>query len=261
MRMDPSKGLSLWPSIWDFLNQTKTIIDTHQLTRYQQESLKCPPDCFGFASFSDSIVATIDLSRIPLGEKNEHWHATSVFLRRAAYLCRKMFEFGLPVRGGIDFGDFYQEGGSFAGTPFVEAEELSGSLELSACVFTNQACIELDRLYDWVQRFNKDRTTDWFEYACEVKAKSQKNVGSENEPQFNKCRARVLDFYCRGTLKKERDCADFPLDLSNQDLEKCVKQQFQRHGKSIGGDAVKRKINNTTQLLEHAKRLRTGLFG
>jgi hypothetical protein len=256
MKLDPTVGMGLWPEIWAFLNQTKSIVEAHEFTEHQVESVGCKRECFEFTSFSDSIVFTLDLSRIPKGTKNEWWNATSLFIRKAAYLCRKMFDFGLPVRGGIDCGDFYHQEGGFAGAPFVEAEDLSSTMELSACLFTKRACKMLDELYEWLPANKAGRASDWFEYDCEMKIKSRSGCSA-----LEKSRHRVLDIYCRGTLKLQRNCEDLGLDLSEIDLGQSVKNLFSRHGKSIAGDSVERKINNTVMLLEYAKSHRKGLFG
>lgn len=54
-----------------------------------------------------------------------------------SYLLRHSFDAGLPLRGAIDYGEFYIKENVFAGKPFIEAYELSNRLEMSGCVLTD----------------------------------------------------------------------------------------------------------------------------
>jgi hypothetical protein len=58
------------------------------------------------------------------------------FVFTISYLLRHSFDAGLPLRGAIDYGEFFIEDNVFAGKPFVESYELSNRLALSGCVLT-----------------------------------------------------------------------------------------------------------------------------
>jgi hypothetical protein len=82
--------------------------------------------------FSDSILVSLPLR---MDREIIHW-ATSVvgFVEVCAVLLRQMFDVGLPLRGGVSFGEFFIQDTYFAGQPIIDAYRHSESLDLSGCV-------------------------------------------------------------------------------------------------------------------------------
>jgi hypothetical protein len=73
------------------------------------------------------------------------------FVMAADVLQRKMFEFGLPLRGAIAFGDFIVRGYVFAGKPIIDAYKLGHGLQLAACAIhemrnANSVTVSLEAL-------------------------------------------------------------------------------------------------------------------
>lgn len=87
-----------------------------------------------FFVFSDSILMTLETSK----EFTEI--QLQVFLIASILLQSSMFKKGLPLRGVINFGDYYlDKSKGFAGKPIIEAYQVCQSLELAACVITEKA--------------------------------------------------------------------------------------------------------------------------
>ncbi|MGD8682822.1 MAG: hypothetical protein PVG27_02660 [Chloroflexota bacterium] len=82
--------------------------------------------------FSDTILVSLPLR---IDRDIIHW-ATSVvgFVEVCAVLLRQMFDVGLPLRGGVSFGEFFIQDTYFAGQPIIDAYRHSESLDLSGCV-------------------------------------------------------------------------------------------------------------------------------
>jgi len=83
-----------------------------------------------------------------------------------ALLWRRMFEFGLPLRGVVHTGEFLVEKACFAGRAIVEAYQTSQDFDLAVCAYTPAAFATLIRqanephdplLWNWIP-------TQLFEY-------------------------------------------------------------------------------------------------
>lgn len=81
--------------------------------------------------FSDTIVFTLE----PGSEHEIIYYFIVLSLGR--HLTGKMFEYGLPLRGALHFGEYQFTGHSMAGRGIVDAYEASGDINLSTCVLTN----------------------------------------------------------------------------------------------------------------------------
>lgn len=91
--------------------------------------------------FSDTILITCPyLENDTVSAKQLKW---ALFLGVSVVLLSEMFEFGLPIRGAIGFGNFMTHGNCFVGTPIVEAYECSHDIELAACVLCESARVEI----------------------------------------------------------------------------------------------------------------------
>ena len=100
----------------------------------------------GWLLFSDSILVSLP---IDLDEEPVLWGTRVVaFVEVCSFLLRQMFDVGLPLRGGISFGEFFIHDTYFSGRPIIDAYQHAESLELSGCVLAPSAA----RLYDQVQQ-------------------------------------------------------------------------------------------------------------
>ncbi|MFM2166534.1 MAG: hypothetical protein RIS79_905, partial [Verrucomicrobiota bacterium] len=232
---DPDKGMEIWPTVWNFLNELKAIHDSHSPTEYQRRELPSFADRFKFIAFSDSIVASLDLSGVSEAKNelwNPEWHLAALFERRISYLTRRLFDFGLPARGAIDYGSFYHSEIGFAGTPFVNAERQSSSLSFAATSITKAASAVLDQAYDRLPT----KSRPWFDHTTEAKTQ-------------NGCQTiRILNAYEAGIIKATGDASEFKRRLTEDNIERVVEAVFSDHGKSITDSRVQQKISNTIQM-------------
>lgn len=108
----------------------------------------------GWLLFSDSILVSlpIDLDdRIPL------WGTKVVaFVEVCSFLLRRMFDVGLPLRGGISFGEFFIHDTFFSGRPIIDAYQHSESLQLSGCMLAPSAA----QLYGQMKQYAIDQDFD-----------------------------------------------------------------------------------------------------
>lgn len=91
----------------------------------------------GWLLFSDSILVSLP---IDLDDGISLWGTKVVaFVEVCSFLLRRMFDVGLPLRGGISFGEFFIHDTFFSGRPIIDAYQHSESLELSGCVLAPSA--------------------------------------------------------------------------------------------------------------------------
>lgn len=234
--------VDVWIDVLSFLNSSKIIHDEHQPTRFQKVSIGLKSQDYRFTAFADTIVASVNLE--PANDSNStEWHWIQLFLMRVSYIWRKMFEYGLPARGGISMGRFFHTELGFAGKPFVEAEDLSRNLELAACAFTNECS-------DYLKNVFQSRLSDlesnnfWFRYKTPFKK------DSSGVTQRDCC---LLEFASRGSLGVPILAESYKYDFSQCDINKLVRESFEAHGKSVCDQSVQSKMENTVSMFELRK--------
>lgn len=90
---------------------------------------------------SDSIVATCPQTGKTPAEI--HWN-NILFVTYCAQLLRSSFDAGLPLRGAIDYGEYYLDKDCFAGQPIIDAYRLSCRLPFSGAVATPKCAKLID---------------------------------------------------------------------------------------------------------------------
>lgn len=111
---------------------------------YQEKYLKEITDDLKCIVISDSILFTLPMDSVNATDLKLRWLVIIVMLRE---LQNKMFDLGLPIRGAVDYGKFIVEKNCFAGRTIIDAYQLSESLEVSACVFSKNAELEICKDY------------------------------------------------------------------------------------------------------------------
>jgi hypothetical protein len=96
--------------------------------------------------FSDSILVSLPLDT----DRDIFQWSTSVvgFVEVCAVLLRQMFDVGLPLRGGVSFGEFFIQDTYFAGQPIIDAYRHAESLDLSGCVLAPG----VEQMYDQMKQ-------------------------------------------------------------------------------------------------------------
>jgi len=95
-----------------------------------------------WVSFSDTILLALPVSqeRWPDDPLNTREVFTWIFFLMAVqFVHSELFSAGLPTRGAIDYGKYYIKDSCFAGRTIVNTYQLSQQIEMSACVFTEDA--------------------------------------------------------------------------------------------------------------------------
>jgi len=129
------------------LERSDDLASWPEFARYFQGLVR---DEMDWLLFSDSIVVSL-----PLEMDRDIFHrATRVvgFVEVCAVLLRQMFDVGLPLRGGVSFGEFFIQGTYFAGQPIIDAYRQSESLDLSGCVLAPS----VERMYEQMKQHAVD---------------------------------------------------------------------------------------------------------
>jgi hypothetical protein len=170
---------------------------------------------------SDSIIIAMEVPQ-NTGERKEgeigfHYF---MFLCYVADLFFKSFDKGLPLRGAIDYGEFFLNQQCFAGKPLVECYGLSNDLELAGCVITQNT----ENYFNELPLPGK----------LGVKCKALKNylVPFKNEEK----RMAVID-WSHNIVNQQK-----------KDIRQYIVNQFKSHNKDIS-EKVMRKLNNTEIML------------
>lgn len=85
--------------------------------------------------FSDTIIITGEC--LDKDNEQEKIALTGSMLLRVSRLVRKMFEYGLPVRVAIDFGEYRVQGKSFTGAALINAYRLGGIADMAGILLSN----------------------------------------------------------------------------------------------------------------------------
>ena len=181
--------------------------------------------------FSDTIMLyTPFLDTDTPAQRSNRW----IVLNFACLLLwRRMFEYGLPLRGAIHTGEFLVQKNCFAGIAIAEAYTLSQDLDLAACVYSPQAFTELikqanEPIEPLLWRYIP---TQIFEYQTPRKTPKQPRLA-------------VINPFTLILNGQER--------YSQQDLGQIVYECFIRHNKDIP-EKAQSKLRNTEQYLRAAK--------
>jgi hypothetical protein len=178
--------------------------------------------------FSDTLLLTLDVSKISVAQDEPsslsekislHWY---IFLLQSIALWKKLFEFGLPLRGAITRGSYLVEGTCFAGRPIVDAYKLANDL--------NCAGVVIDPLVvQWCQG-SIGPNVFFFDYLFPSKTKG-----------FAQNAALNLVYSLHGSQ-----------DSFGGDIRQRVHESFWAHNKRIG-PGVPEKVENTERLLRFLK--------
>ena len=173
--------------------------------------------------WSDTIVLTVGFE--PSSERT----ATS-FLNQigilyhaalsAGALAEQMFLAGLPVRGALHFGEYFQRDNTLAGKATIEAYKLCNRLDLAATVVSS-AAMAFTRVN--VQQYGI-QDLSYF-------------IATEYDVPMNDGRAEKMAVLTGFDWRR----------TSQPSLEEAVYNSFKAHGKTMGGNAP-RKADNTIKL-------------
>lgn len=173
---------------------------------------------------SDSILLVFP---IPVNtEAYLKYFASRLFLRYVRLLLELTFKRGLPLRGTVDFGEFFLEDHCFAGKPIIDCYRVGQQLDFSGCVLTNHG-----------EKAIRDLLTGDNELRYDLDRSGQDFLCPKNDGSFER-------YFLLSWGPKVEEIAD---------PRQFVFNSFKEYNKDIG-PGVERKITNTELMLRFFKK-------
>lgn len=187
-----------------------------------------------YITISDTIISSMSFDKID--NYNVEVLVWIIFLGQMAMLQRMSFDAGLPMRGAIDFGEFYIHGNNFAGKPIIDSFRLAQNLYFSGCVLTNKAGeLLLSKIPDWSKEGNVNMFKVFNFMLLPYLAPLKDNAHN---------RLLLLNWLSHSLVGELPSIPD--------DLRQYVNTAFHDHNKEID-DTVTPKIENTERILRWMK--------
>jgi len=186
-------------------------------------------------TFSDTIFVAMpyDLSAHPDALKFN----LIFFTILTAYINRRMFEIGLPVRGALHIGDVLISKRCFAGKTIVEAYELAKKFQIAGTVISEQANTFI---------FDRFPTEGGFQMMF-------KNLIIECDVSTGT--KQLSKFLWSNSSEKTKTLCWFYLNMGRiehftipSDFNRFITEKFTAHGKKLSGEKEKLKVINTEKL-------------
>jgi hypothetical protein len=186
-------------------------------------------------TFSDTVFVAMPIN---LSDQSDTLRFNLIFFTiLVAYINRRMFEIGLPVRGAVHIGDAIISKRSFAGKAIVEAHRLGKRVQVAGTVISEQANAFIFNSFPNPTGFHHMFKNLIIE--CDVptgtKQLSKFLLGNSSEKMKTLCW-----FYLQMGLIER-----FTIPL---DLNRFITEKFTAHGKKLSGDKEKMKVINTEKL-------------
>jgi hypothetical protein len=197
--------------------------------------------------FSDTIFVAMPFDR------SEHSGTLKFnlifFTVLAAYINRKMFENGLPVRGTVDVGDVIISKRCFAGKAVIEAHNLSKNCQVAATVVSDQAHNLLLEVLSGNNNGFRDMYDDLI-VERDIATKTERLPNSSLwGPSSEKMKTLCWFFLEMGRIK--------PFAIPS-DLNAYVHGKFTALGKKLSGEKAMMKVFNTASLFQDWKAASNG---
>lgn len=169
---------------------------------------------------SDSILITLPVDEDRYKEGSVYYWL--IFLMYSCMLLEESFNNGLPLRGAIDYGQYYKKEQCLAGKTIINGYRFSNQLEFSGCALCKDAYGQIKALkdydYDVIGSF-------LFEYLAPLK-----NNIEEKQMMLN----WIVERAQKGLYE----------------VRQYVFEAFHAHNKDVNGRAVQ-KLNNTENILRY----------
>jgi hypothetical protein len=191
-------------------------------------------------TFSDTIFVAmpLDLSAHPETIKFN----LIFFTILAAYINRRMFEIGLPMRGAVHIGDVLISKRCFAGKAIVDAYRLGKKCKIAATVVSDEAHALLFKIFSEPKGYHFMFANSIIE--CDVPTGttqlSKSLLGNSSEKMKTLC----WFFLEMGRIERF---------IIPPDLNGFVREKFTAHGKKLSGEKEIMKAVNTAKLFQDWK--------
>lgn len=203
--------------------------------------------------FSDTIILyqTMSKSMADFGPS---------FLIKACVLLRLGFEYGVPLRGGISFGEFFVHERVFLGKPIVEAFEAERHQQWSGAILAKSA---EQKYKNYIEKRRSSRNINWrginMNPADLAASFSPDIVVNTNIPIKKKLEIRKIGGYSLRwddfivDYARLDDIKEINASLSRESIESRVKESFSAHEKEVDSDDVRQKMKYTIDFLEEMR--------
>ena len=115
----------------DFMHELETFNMDRFLEKFEiRDRINDVSREIKYAIISDSILLSLECDQ---DDHDSYRLYALVFSMYCALLFKKLFIFGLPLRGCIEYGEYYLQGHTFAGVPIIDAYNNSEKLNLASC--------------------------------------------------------------------------------------------------------------------------------
>ncbi len=182
--------------------------------------------------FSDTIVFTIESVKSP---EDNHFRCIVAFTT-TKHLMTQMFNYGLPLRGALHFGQYNVIESSMAGTGIIESIESGQHLNASVCVLTQ-------KLVDQWLSFNDEKDSVFLdEVSIEYKI-----LNRENKREKQKC----LMWFGKDDEDKKMQSDEIKNILKEDKYGLYVRNAFWKHNKTVSDSKTKRKLKETERFIRY----------
>jgi hypothetical protein len=192
-------------------------------------------------TFSDTIFVALPLELS--GDAEGVKFNLIFFTILTAYINRRMFEIGLPVRGTVHIGDVLISKRCFAGKAVMEAHKLSAKCQVAATVVSNETHELLIKMFSESKGFHFMYVDSIVE--CDVPTKVAQLPNSRLW-STNSEKMKTLCWFFLEMGRIERF-------IVPADLHRYVHDKFTAHGKKLSGENEKMKAFNTAKLFQDWK--------
>lgn len=174
---------------------------------------------------SDSILVSLEMPN-NADPQTVSLHSM-IFLSYTSQLMRQAFDSGLPLRGAVDYGDYFFSENCFAGEPIINCYRIGNQMDVAGCVITKK-CYTVVTTTD--SETGRNEHIKRFYFDCLIV-----NKGGANELYH------VLNWYLPYEKWGEK----------KENLRAYVIDAFHAHGKDIPPNVLS-KVNNTELMLHKA---------
>jgi hypothetical protein len=191
-------------------------------------------------TFSDTIFVAmpLDLSAHPDATKFN----LIFFTILSAFINRRMFEIGLPVRGAIHIGDVMISKRCFAGKPIMDAHRLGEKCQLAATVVSDETYALVFKLFSEPKGYHFMFADAIIE--CDVPTGTMQLSATLLGNTSQKMKTLCWFFLEMGRME--------PFIVPS-DLNSFVQAKFRAHGKTLSRDKEILKAFNTEKLFQDWK--------
>ncbi len=188
-------------------------------------------------TFSDTIFVALELKAT---DKPDTIKFNLIFFAiLAAYINRRMFELGLPMRGAVHVGDVMISKRCFVGKAIMDAHRLGAQCQLAGTVVSNEAYALIFKTFVEPKVFHSMYEDAIIEHDVPTGTEQLSNslVGSTCQ------KMKTLCWFFLEMGRMEHFVV--PVDLNDY-----VRAKFTAHGKQLSGEKEQMKAFNTVNLFQ-----------